>query len=167
MLGWHVTQPQRGGFSGNVALRHGQHFVTNHKFLYRCRTQQRRGEMCVEAEFRIVPALGGALMKAHCLWERRAKYIVVTNGGLLKYPRQRGAFLVTQFIESRLASPADEQGLKGPDCPEGHEPYEMVVGAYQPLLFLQFKFQVIVEQRRVMQSSVVRKSCQFLRQFIG
>ena len=33
MPGWHIPQPQRRGFRGDVPLRHAQHFVTNHKFL--------------------------------------------------------------------------------------------------------------------------------------
>jgi hypothetical protein len=51
MPGGHVAQPLRRGFRRDVPLRRAQHFVTNHEFFYRRRTQQGWLEMRVQVRF--------------------------------------------------------------------------------------------------------------------
>src|ERR1700730_12136575 len=74
------TQARRGGFCGNVPLRHPKHFKADHKLAYRSRAQQRGVIVGVEMPLRVRLPVRWLLVETHGVREGDIEEMVVPGG---------------------------------------------------------------------------------------
>ncbi len=86
-----------GLFCGQVSLGFCQHFITNHKFTYGGRAQQRRIKVRVQLPVLILFAIKWRAVPAHRVGEGALEEVVITTGQLFQRQSQIAALGVGQI----------------------------------------------------------------------
>src|SRR5688572_20904286 len=97
---WQTSQALRGGFRGDITLRHPEHLITYHELADRCRAQQRRIEMCMEQPLWVSLSIERSLVKSHGVGKGDLKQIVVACGDRLQDGGEGRCFGGGQFREA-------------------------------------------------------------------
>jgi len=121
------AQTLGGGFGSDVALRHAEHFKTNHEFAHCGRAQQRRIEVGVEMPLLVSALVRRRLVETHGVGEAGFEEIVEARGDAAKRIGQAVALVGRELRHGAQVAAADQQHLEGPDCPPGDEGGEVVV----------------------------------------
>src|ERR1017187_7738707 len=140
------TQPLRRRLRCNVALRGGQHFVTDQKLAHRRGAQQRRIEMQVQVPFLVLEAVRGPLVDPHGVRERDVEQTVVARRGALQDVRQPVALRVREPVDRRQVPFGNDGRLEWPDGPEGNYHQEAVVLFHHSVARGPLQFQILAEQ---------------------
>src|ERR1700681_3650698 len=77
-----LAQTRRRGLCGDISLRRSQHFEPDHKFPNRRGAQQRRIKVRVQMPFRMLLAIGGALVKTHGVGKWSIEDAIIATGQL-------------------------------------------------------------------------------------
>src|ERR1035437_1606249 len=140
------TQPLRRLLRCNVALRGGQHFITDQELAHGRRAQQRRIEMQVQVPFLVLEAVRGPLVDPHRVRERDVEQAVVARRGALEDVRQAVALRVREPVDRRQVPFGDDRRLERPDGPERDHHQEAFVLFHHAVARGALDFQVLAEK---------------------
>src|SRR5882762_2812383 len=118
--------------------------------------------MEVEMQVRLLMgcAVGGRLVDAGRVWERRPEQVVVSRGEPLDYVGELLAFDIGQDAEVRHRPPAHDERLERPHGPEGDEGHEAVVRAHYSFVARQLEREVVRKQRTSMSVMMLAQRCE-------
>src|SRR5262245_18323955 len=117
----HLAQPAQSlsrRLGCDVTLWRCQQLKADHEFSDCRRSQQRRIEMSVEMNERIITAIGRLLMKAQRVRKLWQKKIVVSGREPSQGVSKSRSFLVREFINRQAMLFGDDHYLKRPNCPK-------------------------------------------------
>src|SRR5664280_2051647 len=140
------AQPLRRRLRRNVALRGGQHFITDQELAHGRGAQQRRIKMQVQVPFRVLEAVRGPLVDPHRVRERNVEQAVVARRGALEDVRQSVALRVREPVDRRQVPLGNDRGLERPDGPERNHRQEGVVLFHHAVARSQLEFQVLAKK---------------------
>src|ERR1039457_112487 len=141
-----LAQPFRRRLRRNVALRGGQHFITDQKLAHRCRAQQRWIEMQVQMPFLVLEVVRGPLVDPHRVRERDVEQAVVARRGALEAVGQDVALRVREPVDRRQVPFGDGRRFERPDGPERDHYQEAVVLFHHAVARGALEFQVLAEK---------------------
>ena len=101
--------------------------------------------MRVQVPFRMVPSVGGLLMKAHGVREQGFEEVVVPRGDALEYVGQRVAAGIVVSGEVCHVISAAKQNFEWPNRPERNQNDEMLVFADNSLSHRALEFNVVAK----------------------
>jgi hypothetical protein len=121
------AQAGGGGFGGEVALGHAEHFEADHEFANLCGAEERRVKVGVEVHRIVRLTVCGALVESHGVGEADLEEVVVAGGDGLEDGGEGTTFGGGEVGEAAEMATGKDEGLERPGGPVGDDRDEEIV----------------------------------------